>query len=68
MTRRCDGCRHWSPFEGSRDAPGCPEMIGACTRYPPTILPRLPDENRTQAMPQTAASNWCGEWAANEES
>lgn len=52
----CGDCRHWLPFtEG-------PTPIGSCKRFPPVPL----SSREGQALPQTAAPDWCGEAAPME--
>ena len=73
--RRCWTCRWWeaaaNPPELCQSETGSP--VGYCHRWPPLhpqrVMPgQLNDSFQEWRQPTTADEDWCGEWAAREES
>lgn len=51
----CDTCRHWLPFQPKvRD-------MGSCKRFPPALHYDAHFKRSVQAVPHTAAPDFCGE-------
>ncbi|ARR52158.1 hypothetical protein HY78_01120 [Rhizorhabdus wittichii DC-6] len=62
----CETCGYWQrrgpAIATAQVDPGCAQDIGACCRFPPTLIGHG-EYWDTPVFPQTHASRTCGDWS-----
>lgn len=56
----CGNCRHWERLDDVDQLPA-EDVLGACFRYPPTVIGRDESDATMQDLPITEAQHRCGE-------